>query len=78
MPERVSTVTLISFTSFEPLFAYSAKYTAENTPTGTAIRSVNPVISNVLIIAGIMDTFFEVYSHAKSSGVILGMPFINM
>ena len=37
---------------------------------GTAISSDNAVMYTVLTMAGIMDMFFVLNSHANSSGVI--------
>ena len=42
------------------------------------MRSVNAVISSVFIMAGIIDTFLEVYSHANNSGLILGIPLTSI
>ena len=56
IPVRVSAVVLITFTSLFPFFAYSVRYTAENTPTGTAISNATPIMINVLIIDGSIDT----------------------
>ena len=56
IPVRVSAVVLITFTSLFPFFAYSVSYTAENTPTGTAISNATPIMINVLIIDGSIDT----------------------
>lgn len=43
IPAKVSLVTRIIFTNLLPFFAYSTRYIAENTPTGTAISSVRKV-----------------------------------
>ena len=61
-----------------PLFAYSTRYTALHTPTGTEIKSVKSTIIIVFIIAGINETLSVVYVHSKSDGVIFGMPFTSM
>jgi len=47
-------------------------------PSGVAISSAKAVISTVLMSAGISETFSELYSHAKSSGLRLGMPMTRM
>lgn len=57
MPESVSVVTRIIFTSLLPRLAYSTRYTAAKTPIGTAITRVSAVMIRVFIIAGIMLTF---------------------
>ena len=57
MPESVSVASLMIFTSLLPLFAYSQRYIAQNTPRGTAISSVMPTISTVVMIEGSIDTF---------------------
>ena len=56
IPVNVSAVVLMIFTSLLPFFAYSVRYTAENTPIGTAISNATPIMINVLIIDGSIDT----------------------
>ena len=78
IPVNVSAVIRIIPTSLFPLFAYSTRYIAENIPIGAEKRSDNNVIDIVFIIAGIIDTFSELYSHANKSGVRFGIPLINI
>ena len=51
---------------------------AEPTPIGIAIRSDSTVITMVLIIAGISETFSVLYSQAKRLGFRYGMPRIRI
>ena len=47
-------------------------------PSGVAMSSAKAVISTVLMSAGVSETFSELYSHAKSSGLRLGIPMTRM
>ena len=47
-------------------------------PIGTDIKSVTTTIATVLTIAGIMDTFSLLYSHAKSFEFKFGIPFTKI
>ena len=60
MPESVSVVMRMTFTSLFPRLAYSFRYTAVNRPSGTASSSASAVVSTVVRIAGIIETFSEV------------------
>ncbi len=66
------------FTSLLDFFAYSVRCMAENIPMGTAMSSDRAVIYTVLTMAGIMDILSVLNSHSKSSGFILGIPFMSM
>ena len=78
IPESVSAVSLIRPTILFPLFAYSTRYIAENTPKGTAITNDRAVITTVFIKAGKSETFSELYSKLKRSSDKFGIPFINI
>ena len=78
MPCKVSVVTRTTLTSLLPRRAYSTSQMAAKMPSGVAISSAKAVISTVLMRAGISETFSELYSHAKSSGLRLGMPMTRM
>ena len=49
-----------------------------NVPSAWGLSSAKAVISTVLMRAGVSETFSELYSHAKSSGLRLGMPMTRM
>ena len=78
IPERVSVVSLIIFTTFPDFPAYSVRYTAENTPTGTAITSDSTVMITVFMMAGIIDMFAVLNFHWKSDRCMFGIPLTSM
>ena len=78
MPWSVSVVMRMTLTSFEPRFAYSVRYTAAPTPSGTARRRVSAMTSSVLKMAGSMETFSLLNSREKSEGFRFGIPLTRM
>ena len=57
MPESVSVARRTSRTRRLPFFAYSTRYTAAPTPSGTASSSAIAVIVQVFTMAGSIDWF---------------------
>ena len=75
MPASVSVVRRITFTALSPRRAYSLRYMALPTPSGTASSSAHTVMVRVLIIAGSIEQLSEVYLRANSPRFRLGTPF---
>ena len=78
IPVSVSAVTRTTDTSLFPFFAYSTKYTAAKIPKGPATKRDNIIMKIVLIIAGNIETFSELYSSSNNCGVKCGTPFIKI
>ena len=69
MPCKVSVVVRTNCTKRFPRFAYSTKYIADPTPTGTEMSSASAAMCSVFTSAGISYTLSEVYSHSNRLGV---------
>jgi len=67
IPAKVSTASLIILTALFPLLAYSVKYTAQNTPIGTATIREIIIISKVATIDEKADSVSELYVPNKNS-----------
>src|SRR5690554_7741916 len=72
MPERVSAVTLISFTNLFSLLAYSTRKIAEKIPIGAAMDKEITIIRIVFINEGIREPLVELYSHSNKDRLMCG------
>jgi len=59
IPAKVSTAKRITFTALFPLLAYSVRYMAQNTPTGTANKRDKTIITKVATIEENADKLSE-------------------
>ena len=66
MPVSVSTAKVISFTSL-PAFAYSLRYIAAPTPSGSTITIETMIIYSVLSMLGSMPTVSVMYERSEVS-----------
>jgi hypothetical protein len=78
MPDSVSAIDLTSLTNLFPRRAYSTRYIAENTPSGTAISRDSATVITVVSSEGSSETLSGVYSSSKSDGFRWGIPFTRM